>query len=142
MRPELLNELAQGLRPLDEGVALFESLDQHGRRTALSRLQEYCSQARATADDVAEAATRVGLKPGNTAVVVALAGRIPEPMAVQLRKLTELRPPDQQRSAFRLLVGLLSVADERRRQRCGGDCTHWWHHPPTPRSPNGGQDPA
>ncbi|WIX81559.1 DUF5958 family protein [Amycolatopsis carbonis] len=142
MNPALLNELAQGLRPLDQGMAWFESLNQDGRHRALIELQEYCTQARATADDVAEAASRVGLKPGNTAVVVASTGRIPEPMAVQLRKLTELRPPDQQRSAFRLLVGLLSVADERRRRRCGGDCTHWWHHPPTPHAPNDGPGPA
>ncbi|MEW2505421.1 MULTISPECIES: DUF5958 family protein [unclassified Amycolatopsis] len=138
----LLNELAQGLRTLDEGMAWFESLDQDGRRAALTRPQEYCVQARAVSDDVAEAATQVGLKPGNTAVVVASTGRSPEPMAVQLRKLTELHPPDQQRSAFRLLVGLLSVADERRRRHCDGYCTHWWHHPPTPHARTDGPNPA
>ncbi|MFZ4184425.1 DUF5958 family protein [Streptomyces pseudogriseolus] len=38
---------------------------------------------------------------------------------------------DERRKAFRLLVEVLAVADERRRERfCSGGCGHWWHNLP------------
>lgn len=38
-------------------------------------------------------------------------------------------PQDERIKAFRLLVALLSVADERRRARfCADGCSHTWHH--------------
>ncbi|WP_225631412.1 DUF5958 family protein [Streptomyces solaniscabiei] len=37
----------------------------------------------------------------------------------------------ERRKAFRLLVAVLAVADERRRERfCSGGCGHWWHNLP------------
>ncbi|MFJ9550031.1 DUF5958 family protein [Streptomyces erythrochromogenes] len=35
------------------------------------------------------------------------------------------------RRYLRLLVAVLAIADERRRERfCSGGCGHWWHHLP------------
>ncbi|WP_410092895.1 DUF5958 family protein [Streptomyces sp. uw30] len=35
---------------------------------------------------------------------------------------------DERRKAFRLLIAVLAIADERRRERfCSGGCGHWWH---------------
>ena len=49
-------------------------------------------------------------------------------LAEQLAKIINL-PPDERVKAFRLLVALLGVADDRRRRRfCADGCGHAWHH--------------
>jgi hypothetical protein len=53
------------------------------------------------------------------------------PIDQQLGKIAGLTPVDERRKAFRLLVEVLAVADERRRERfCSGGCGHWWHNLP------------
>ncbi|MFD4539884.1 DUF5958 family protein [Streptomyces bauhiniae] len=43
------------------------------------------------------------------------------------------RPRPERRKAFRLLISVLTVADERRRERfCSSGCGHWWHRLPAP----------
>ncbi|MEU4090328.1 DUF5958 family protein [Streptomyces aureus] len=43
-------------------------------------------------------------------------------------KIARLTPVDKRRTAFRLLIAVLAIADERRRERfCSGRCGHWWH---------------
>lgn len=45
----------------------------------------------------------------------------------QLAKVLGL-PDSEARRGFMLLLGLLAIADRRRRNtRCRGQCTHWWH---------------
>ncbi|MEV5491040.1 DUF5958 family protein [Streptomyces bobili] len=40
---------------------------------------------------------------------------------------------DERRKALRLLIAVLAIADERRRERyCCDGCGHWWHSPPAP----------
>ncbi|MFE7760391.1 DUF5958 family protein [Streptomyces sp. NPDC057438] len=51
------------------------------------------------------------------------------PIDQQLGKIVGLTPVHELRKAFRLLVAVLAVADERRRERfCSGGCGHWWHN--------------
>ncbi|MCR6484207.1 DUF5958 family protein [Amycolatopsis sp. OK19-0408] len=121
-RSDLLNRLAQRIRPLDEGAHWFERHDQAGRRAILDMLAEYVIQARADEQDRDEAITRAGVKEGDTAAVLL---RVGEPR-LQLRKICGL-PGYQQVPAFRVLVSLLGVADDRRRVSCAGQCTHAWH---------------
>ncbi|MFD1146458.1 DUF5958 family protein [Saccharothrix hoggarensis] len=120
----ILNELAQGLRPLSEGVGWFEGLAADDQVTTLRDVAEYCVQARATVEDGAESVRRSGIRPTHTPAVLITRGRLTE----QLAKIVNL-PADERVKAFRLLVALLGVADERRRARyCADGCGHAWHH--------------
>ncbi|MGW7067299.1 DUF5958 family protein [Streptomyces sp. NPDC054855] len=125
-RDLLLNELAQGLRPMPEGVAWFDGLDPAEQSEALLHLRHHCVQARAVAEDAQESIRRAGLRPTHTpAVLISSPGRIDH----QLGKIAGLTPLDERRKAFRLLIAVLTVADTRRRERfCSGGCGHWWHN--------------
>ncbi|MCD0484894.1 DUF5958 family protein [Streptacidiphilus sp. ASG 303] len=123
-RAVVLNELAQGIRPLAQGLGWFEDLADAERFEVLRDLAAFCIQARATSDDGPESIRRAGIRPTHTPAVLVTRGRLAE----QLAKIINL-PQDEQVKAFRLLVALLGVADDRRRLRfCAGGCGHAWHH--------------
>ncbi|MEU7242848.1 DUF5958 family protein [Streptomyces sparsogenes] len=126
-RDVLLNELAQGLRPMSEGIEWFDNLGQEEQSEVLRSLSQHCVQARAIAEDAAEGIRRAGLRPTHTPAVLISRGRIDE----QLGKVAGLAPIDERRKAFRLLLAVLTIADTRRRERlCSGGCSHWWHRLP------------
>ncbi|MEV5787747.1 DUF5958 family protein [Streptomyces sp. NPDC052287] len=123
-RDVILNELAQGLRPMSQGIAWFDALDPEGQSEALLFLRHHCVQARAVAEDGPESIRRAGLRPTHTPAVLITRGRIDD----QLGKIASLTPRDERRKAFRLLVAVLAIADGRRRERnCSSGCGHWWH---------------
>ncbi|MBT2364067.1 hypothetical protein J7E88_01640 [Streptomyces sp. ISL-10] len=126
-RDVLLNELAQGMRPISEGIEWFDGLGQEEQSDALLFLRHHCVQARAVTEDAPESIRRSGLRPTHTPAVLISRGRIDE----QLGKVACLTPLDERRKAFRLLIAVLSIADARRRERfCSGGCSHWWHRLP------------
>ncbi|MBB4981565.1 DUF5958 family protein [Streptomyces nymphaeiformis] len=123
-RDVLLNELAQGLRPMSEGIEWFDVLGQEEQSEVLLFLRHHCVQARAVTEDGPESISRAGLRPTHTPAVLISRGRIDE----QLGKIAGLAPLDERRKAFRLLISVLAIADARRRERdCSGGCSHWWH---------------
>ncbi|MEW2391059.1 DUF5958 family protein [Streptomyces venezuelae] len=123
-RDVLLNELAQGLRPMSEGIEWFDDLGSEEQSEVLRFLGHHCVQARAVAEDASEGIRRSGLRPTHTPAVLISRGRID----MQLGKIAGLMPVDERRKAFRLLIAVLAVADARRRERfCSGGCGHWWH---------------
>ena len=123
-RAVLLNELAQGVRPLADGVTWFESLDAGERSGVLRTLAEYCLQARVTTEDGPASIRTAGIKPTHTPAVLINRG----PVGRQLAKVVCL-PADEWTKAFRLLAALLGTADARRRNRsCAAGCHHAWHH--------------
>lgn len=118
------NELAQGLRPMRDGIDWFESMEEQQMRAVLRSLAACITQTRARPEDVTASINKSGIKPTATSAVLLSK---PE-LAVQLAKVADLPVPELRR-AFPLFVTLLAVADERRRRTtCGGRCTHWWHH--------------
>ncbi|MFG3001373.1 DUF5958 family protein [Streptomyces sp. NPDC048340] len=120
----MLNELAQELRPIPEGIEWFEGLSPEEQFDVLRLLCQYCVQARATTEDGPESIRRAGLRPTHTPAVLITRGRINE----QLGKIAGLAPLDERRKAFRLLVSVLAIADGRRRERfCANGCGHEWH---------------
>lgn len=120
----LLNELAQGLRPIPQGIDWFDSLGQEEQSEVLLFLRHHCVQARAVAEDVQESIRRAGLRLPHTPAVLISQGRIGK----QLGKIAGLTPHDERRKAFRLLLAVLTIADARRRERfCSNGCSHWWH---------------
>ncbi|MER7108836.1 DUF5958 family protein [Streptomyces sp. NPDC000229] len=122
-RTVMLNELAQGLRPIGQGVDWFEALTTEGQFEVLRDLGGHCIQARATEEDGPESVRLAGIRPTHTPAVLITRGQL----AGQLTKIINL-PQDERVKAFRLLVALLGVADKRRRERfCADGCTHAWH---------------
>ncbi|MEV5508231.1 DUF5958 family protein [Streptomyces orinoci] len=120
----MLNELAQGLRPLSEGLDWFEGLADDEQSLALRELAQFCVQARAVSDDGPEAIRRSGIRPTHTPAVLIMRGGIGH----QLGKIAGLEPVHERTKAFRLLVAVLSIADARRRARyCANGCGHQWH---------------
>ncbi|GGX02443.1 hypothetical protein GCM10010383_35880 [Streptomyces lomondensis] len=120
----MLNELAQGLRPLSQGLAWFEDMAEEEQFVVLRELFQFCVQARAVGEDALEGIRRSGLRPTHTPAVLLARGRIEE----QLGKVARLRPRHERIKAFRLLVQVLGLADARRRERfCVDGCGHAWH---------------
>ncbi|MGW4905554.1 DUF5958 family protein [Streptomyces sp. NPDC004270] len=114
----VVNELAQALRPMAEGMAWFGGRPEDEQRLVLRVLVQFCVQARAVEADVPEAIVRSGMRPTYTPAVMLTRWRL---------NMSELPPYDLPR-AFRLLVALLAIADTRRRARyCADGCHHAWH---------------
>nr|WP_280900806.1 DUF5958 family protein [Streptomyces sp. SAI-133] len=86
-------------------------------------LAGFCIQARATSEDGPESIRRAGIRPTHTPAVLITRGHLTE----QLAKIIKI-PPDERVKAFRLLIALLGVADDRRRRFCADGCGHAWHH--------------
>ncbi|MEF9902054.1 DUF5958 family protein [Streptomyces hirsutus] len=123
-RDVMLNKLAQGLRPMAQGIEWFDGLSSEEQSETLRFLRHHCVQARAVIEDGPESIRRAGLRPTHTPAVLITRGRIDR----QLGKIASLAPLDERRKAFRLLIAVLAIADERRRERlCSDGCGHWWH---------------
>lgn len=128
-RDATLNQLAQGLRPMAEGIAWFDALGPEAQYDVLRHLHNHCLQARVVEEDGPRSILRAGLRPTHTPAVLIVRGRIEQ----QLGRIVQLTPPDERRKAFRLLIAVLAIADERRRERfCSDGCGHWWHDLPAP----------
>lgn len=81
-----LNELAQGLRPMSQGIEWFENLSAEEQSNTLRLLSHFCVQARATAEDGPESIRRAGLRATHTPAVLITRGRIDQ----QLGKIASL----------------------------------------------------
>lgn len=122
----VLNELAQDLRPMSQGIEWFESLSAEEQSDTLRLLSHFCMQARATTEDGPESIRRSGLRATHTPAVLIARGRIDQ----QLGKIVSLTPRDERLKSFRLLIAVPAVADGRRRERfCSDGCGHEWHRP-------------
>ncbi|MGW9077542.1 DUF5958 family protein [Streptomyces kronopolitis] len=69
-REVVVNELAQGLRPMAEGMAWFAGCPEVEQRLVVRELVHFCIQARATEGDAQEAIARSGLRPTYTPAVM------------------------------------------------------------------------
>ncbi|MGW1375660.1 DUF5958 family protein [Streptomyces sp. NPDC002446] len=115
----ILNELAQGLRPVAEGVEWFEGLSEDDQRKTVHALALFCGQARAREDDVPASIARSGIRPTHTPAV----------MLTKWRFGMDRLPAYELTKSFRLLVALFTIADTRRRTlHCIGSCSHEWHN--------------
>ncbi|MFJ1581696.1 DUF5958 family protein [Streptomyces sp. NPDC088182] len=124
----VVNEVAQGLRTLDDGTTWFAALSPAGRQVVLQEVAGYAMQAHITAADGHAGVARSGVKPtANPSVMICM-----DPPRYRFAAL----PADEHIKAFRVLVSVFSVADTRRRQTyCKGSCGHSWHNllPPVER---------
>jgi uncharacterized protein DUF5958 len=121
---QVVNEIAQGLRMLDDGAAWFSGLSVAGRQEVLREAGGYVMQAHITAADGRAGVARSGVKPtANPSVMICM-----DPPRYGFANL----PAEEHVKAFRVLVSVFAVADTRRREtECKGTCGHAWHHLPT-----------
>ncbi|MFE6064586.1 DUF5958 family protein [Streptomyces sp. NPDC056431] len=125
----VVNEVAQGLRTLDDGTTWFSALSPAGRREVLREVAGYAMQAHITSADGHAGVARSGVKPtANPSVMICM-----DPPRYGFAAL----PADEHVKAFRVLVSVFSVADTRRRKTyCKGTCGHDWHNlPPSVEGP-------
>lgn len=87
-RDVILNELAQGLRPMSRGIEWFDAHDPQEQSEVLLFLRHYCMQARAVTEDGPESIRRAGLRPTHTPAVLITRG----PIDQQLGKIVGLTP--------------------------------------------------
>ncbi|MEU9461324.1 DUF5958 family protein [Streptomyces sp. WC2508] len=120
----IINEIAQGLVQLDEGVRWFSALESAQQKAVLREVVNYSMQAHATVEDGRKGLARSGVKPtANPAVMI-----VREPLPDRMARIINL-PDSENVKAFRVLVSTFSVADARRREtECQGTCSHAWHN--------------
>ncbi|MEV7414843.1 DUF5958 family protein [Streptomyces sp. NPDC089919] len=120
----IVNEIAQGLRCLDDGVAWFSGLCLADRREVLQQIGGYVMQAGSTAADGRAGVARSGVKAtANPSVMICM-----DPPRYGFSGL----PADEHVKAFRVLVSVFAVADTRRREMyCRNACGHPWHNLPS-----------
>ncbi|MFI0716412.1 DUF5958 family protein [Streptomyces inhibens] len=126
MKPSerIINEIAQGLISLEEGVKWFSSLEEADKKEVLHEIVRYAMQAHITTQDGREGVAKSGVKPTMTpAVLIAR-----EPIVERMGTIINL-PAAENTKAFRVLISAFSVADTRRREtECRGACSHEWHN--------------
>lgn len=109
-----LSELAQGLRPMAEGIEWFEGFVEEEQRRATQSLVYFCGQARAKEEDVPESVELSGIRSTHTPAV----------MLTRWNLGMAGLPGYELTKSFRLLVALFSIADARRRALyCAGGCS-------------------
>ncbi|MFI1376103.1 DUF5958 family protein [Streptomyces longwoodensis] len=120
----IINEVAQGLRNLEDAVAWFSSLEQVEQRAVLHEVVRYSMQAHATVNDARNGLLQSGVRPTMTPAVLI----VREPILEQMGKILNL-PPGEYVKSFRVLLSTFVVADTRRREtECRGTCNHAWHN--------------
>lgn len=92
-RDIILNELAQSLRPMSQGIEWFDTHGPEARAEVLLFLRHHCVQARAAIEDVPESIGRAGLRSAHTPAVLIACG----PIDQQLGKIAG----DRQREGCR-----------------------------------------
>ncbi|MGW1784041.1 DUF5958 family protein [Streptomyces sp. NPDC002143] len=120
----IINEVAQGLRSLEEAATWFSSLEQVEQRVVLQEVVRYSMQAHATTEDGRDGLLRSGVKATMTPAILI----VREPILEQMGKIINL-PPGEYLKSFRVLLSTFAVADTRRREtECRGTCSHAWHN--------------
>lgn len=110
-----LNQVAQGVRSLDESMRLIQSDILSGRH-AIQYLAFMADQASAEDADMEMAIASAGLPHGFSV-----------PFQPSNRRVADVAD-EEVASAFRYLLELYRIADKRRRIQCGApNCGHWWH---------------
>jgi len=118
-----INKLAQGIIDIAEGEKWFLNFPEEGKRTILYKINSMILQAHPIPSDVNSAIVATGLKQTLTPFVLISKPKLNH----QLAKIANL-PERELPVVFRLLIRLLGISDERRREAKPLDLkNHWWH---------------
>ncbi|MFH9735358.1 DUF5958 family protein [Streptomyces sp. NPDC017260] len=120
----VINEVAQEVRTLEEGVEWFSGLVSEEQQSVLHEIALYLMQAHVTVNDGRKGLEKSGVKATMTPAVLI----VREPILEQVGKIERL-PQHEYLKAFRVLISTFAVADTRRREtQCQGSCSHAWHN--------------
>jgi hypothetical protein len=120
----VINEVAQEVRSLEEGVEWFSGLVSEEQQSVLHEIALYLMQAHVTVNDGRKGLEKSGVKATMTPAVLI----VREPILEQVGKIERL-PQQEYLKAFRVLISTFAVADARRREtQCQGSCSHAWHN--------------
>ncbi|MFE6912692.1 DUF5958 family protein [Streptomyces rubiginosohelvolus] len=120
----MINEVAQELHSLEEGVEWFSAFAPEEQKSVLHEIALYLMQAHVTAEDGRKGLEKSGVKATMTPAVLI----VREPILEQIGKIERL-PQQEYLKAFRVLMSTFAVADTRRREtECRGTCSHAWHN--------------
>ncbi len=126
-----LNQLAQGVKPINDAIKWFSELPEDIQPEILKRVVFFILQAGTIGKDVEKAIYLSGLKPTYTACQLLLKTLNEEPngnnmLKVILAKITNL-PKSERCKSFRLLIALFVVANEKKLKKELNPEKHWWH---------------
>src|ERR1700688_3278484 len=118
-----VNQMAQGIVGLDEGARWFSIFDLESKRSILREVNAMILQAHPMPEDAALSIAASELKETLTPCVL-----LSRPgLKAQLAKLANL-PESELINVLELLLRLLGIADNRRRETKPVDTVnHWWH---------------
>lgn len=120
----MINEVAQELHSLEEGVEWFSAFAPEEQKSVLREIALYLMQAHVTVEDGRKGLEKSGVKATMTPAVLI----VREPILEQIGKIERL-PQQENLKAFRVLMSTFAVADTRRREtECRGACSHAWHN--------------
>jgi hypothetical protein len=119
-----INEIAQGLVSLDEGLKWFDGETVDSRADIMRSLDLCVFQSHPSIDDIEQGIKKSGLEESYSPCVLIRK----KPLNQVGQKILEMPELDLRRS-FILLISVFSVADLRRREtQCKDGCTHDWHN--------------
>lgn len=122
-----LNQIAQQVRTVEAGTDWLLRMADDEQESVLGVLATMIHQAHPRLEEVPIAIARSGLKPSYTPCVVLSRATTHRQVVVRAYQVADLIPAERAK-AFRLLMALFQLADERRRAtQCLGQCAHWWH---------------
>lgn len=117
-----LNQIAQGINSIEDGVIALEKLPEKMRLKTLHSLHVMLTQAHPTEEEVEPAIEKAALTcyspPWTPSYDEDIFGNI----------LFENFRKEEQVKFFRYGMALFQIADARRKiTQCKNSCTHWWH---------------
>ena len=119
-----INELAQGIKPWDEGIVWFENANAEERDQIMRAMDLCIFQSHPTTEEIEQGIAKSHLKPTYSPCIVVVKKHFNEAR----QKILGMRGIDQMR-AFQLFLAIFSVADQRRREtECTKGCSHEWHN--------------
>jgi hypothetical protein len=126
-----LNQLAQGVKPIEIGKKWFLKRSDSEQSEILRHLVFFIIQAGAVGSDALSTIEKSSLKPTFTPCHLLLKAGKEEPLGNRslrqaLTKICSL-PVSERWKSFVLLVNLLGVADYNRRNKNPNENRHWWH---------------
>lgn len=123
----ILNQYAQGIKPLSELLEWYNSFDVDKKRSILIEIWSLANQAGVEEDDVENARITVGLKVTHVPVRMLYSEKLP--FKSRGFKIADLKGKEQIQ-AFLMILNCFAIAERRRKSRCDAEkqnCNHWWH---------------
>lgn len=120
----LINQFVQHYKKDEELIDWFNTYPIKDKRKIICDILDLVIQAHPTYEEIEIASNNLGLNNSTPFVILSNKNK---PFSKFGYKLSEL-PKAELNKVFLLLINILMIADNRRRQlEAPGSCHHWWH---------------